>query len=187
MQTRHFASARDRARRRARREGFTLIELMIVVVVVGVLGVLAILGYRRYAATARTAEAKQVTGGIRAAQEAYKTEKGVYAAVSSNQGSFYPSATPGPFVTAWGDKCTNCVDIDAWRRLAVEPGAPVMFGYATVGCLGATCGFASPSDLRPTDPFYVTVAKGDTDGDGKSCYVTSYSTSNQLVVQSEGE
>ena len=189
MQTRHFASARDRARRRARHEGFTLIELMIVVVVVGVLAVLAILGYRRYAATARTAEAKQVTGGVRAAQEAYKAEKGVYAAVSSNQASFYPSAAPGPFVTAWGDKCTNCVDIDAWRRLAVEPGAPVMFGYATVGCLGGTCasGFVAPVELKATDPFYVTVAQGDTDGDGVQCVVTSYSTSNQLVVQSEGE
>ena len=83
MQTHHFASARDRARRRARHEGFTLIEVMIGVVIVGVLGVLGILGYRRYAATARTAEAKQVTGGVRAAQEAYKAEKGIYAASSS--------------------------------------------------------------------------------------------------------
>jgi type IV pilus assembly protein PilA len=175
--------------RHPRQRGFTLIELMIVVVVVGVLGVLAILGYRRYAATARTAEAKQVTGGIRAAQEAYKTEKGVYAAVSTDQASFYPAATPGAFVTAWGKQCTNCVDVDAWKRLAVEPGAPVMFGYATVGCLGATCtsGFALPLTLSATDPFYVTVAQGDTDGDGVPCTVTSYSTSNQLLVQGEGE
>ena len=177
---------------------------MIVVVVVGILGVLAILGYRRHTATARTAEAKQVTAGIRAAQEAYKTEKGIYAAVSLDDTSYYPAATPGKFVTAWGGKCANCAagDPDGWRKLAVEPGAPVMFGYATIAGLGGTGGggagggsgaassggsMAPLAALRATDPFYVTVAWGDTDGDGVPCTVTSYSTSNQLVVQSEGE
>jgi type IV pilus assembly protein PilA len=193
--------ARNRSRQRRARGGFTLIELAIVVVVVGVLAVIAILGYRRYTATARTAEAKQLTGGIRAAQEAYKTEKGIYAAVSTSESSFYPAASPGKFVTAWGDKCTNCVDVDAWKRLAVEPGAPVMYGYATIADVGANAGSYSPpsgstnsisglegaSEIKATDPFYVTVAKGDTDGDGIPCIVTSYSTSNQLVVQSEGE
>jgi prepilin-type N-terminal cleavage/methylation domain-containing protein len=196
MQTHLLGSARHRVLRRSRRHGFTLIELMIVVVVVGVL-----LGYRRHAATARTAEAKQVTGGIRAAQEAYKTEKGIYAAVSSNPASYYPSATPGAFVTAWGKQCTNCVDVDAWKRLAVEPAAPVMFGYATIADVGGNAaGYGDPTgtgttgggaadleQLKATDPFYITVAKGDTDGDGKPCFVTSYSTSNQLLVVSEGE
>lgn len=190
----HLFAAGHRAHRRSRQQGFTLIELMTVVVVVGILAVLAILGYRKYTATARTAEAKQITAGIRAAQEAYKTERGVYAAVSNNDNSFYPAANPGKFVTQWGGKCTNCVDLEAWKRLAVEPGEPVMFGYATIAGLGgaaAASGMASPPGplvtLAATDPFYVTVAKGDTDGDGVPCLVTSYSTSNQLLVQSEGE
>ncbi len=75
-----------------------------------------------------------------------------------------------------------------------------MFGYATTADFGANAGgYSDPTgtgaalissgltDLKATDPFYVTVAKGDTDGDGEPYYVTSYSTSNQLVVQSEGE
>jgi type IV pilus assembly protein PilA len=187
MHPRLFGSSTTyRAHRRSRQHGFTLIELMIVVVVVGILGVLAILGYRKYAATARTAEAKQVTGGIRAAQEAYKTEKGVYAAVSNSDTSFYPADKPGPFVKAWGGDCINCVDgPNGWRHLAVEPGAPVMFGYATIAGVGG--GNGPLAVLKATDPFYVTVAQGDIDGDGIPCIVTSYSTSNQLLVQSEGE
>ena len=192
------AHALPRHRRRApmRARGYTQIELSVVVVVVGILAVLAIVGYRRYTATARSAEAKQVTGGIRMAQEAYKTEKGVYAAVSANDTSYYPAASPGKFVTTWGAPCTNCAsgDPDGWKKIAVNPGAPVMFGYATVADVGANSGAISvPAVISPfaalkaTDPFYVTVAWGDTDGNGVPCTVTSYSTSTQIVVQSEGE
>ena len=193
MRTHVLPSRRRSARSLAR--GFTLIEMSIVVVLVAVLAVLAVLGYRRYTATARSAEAKQVTGGIRMAQEAYKTEKGIYAAVSANDSSYYPAAIPGRFVTQWGGNCTNCVagDPDAWKKIAVNPGGPVMFGYATVADVGANSGSVSGSgmmafaQLKATDPFYVTVAWGDTDGDGVPCTVTSYSTSNQLVVLHEGE
>jgi len=172
--------------------------MSLVVVVVAILAVLAILGYRRYTAVARSAEAKQVTGGIRIAQEAYKTEKGVYAMVSADDSSYYPASTPGKFVTAWGAACANCAggDPNGWNNLAVHPEAPVMFGYATIADVGANVGIVSgvasaammaPAALKATDPFYVTVAWGDTDGDGIPCTVTSYSTSNELVVQSEGE
>jgi type IV pilus assembly protein PilA len=194
MHTHALRRPSGRARFRAR--GFTLIEMSLVVVVVAILGVLAILGYRRHVATARSAEAKQVTGGIRMAQEAYKTEKGIYASVSSDDLSYYPASAPGKFATAWGGPCTNCAagDPDGWKKLAVAPAAPVMFGYATVANLGGTGGGLSVSappsaigSLSATDPFYVTVAWGDTDGNGIPCTVTSYSTSNEIVVKSEGE
>jgi type IV pilus assembly protein PilA len=196
MHTHALRCSSRRARSRAR--GFTLVEMSVVVVVVAILGVLAILGYRRHVATARSAEAKQVTGGIRGAQEAYKTEKGIYASVSSTDVSYYPAAVPGKFATAWGAPCTNCAsgDPDGWKKLAVAPAAPVMFGYATVANVGGTGGGAGAGGAMPasatdplsaTDPFYVTVAWGDTDGNGIPCTVTSYSTSNQIVVQSEGE
>lgn len=196
MHTHALSYHRRPARSLAR--GFTLIEMSIVVVVVAILAVLAIVGYRRYTATARSAEAKQVTGGIRMAQEAYKTEKGIYAAVSANDSSYYPAANPGKFVTQWGGACSNCAagDPDAWKKIAVHPDGPVMFGYATVADVGANSGsisaaamngMAAFAQLRATDPFYVTVAWGDTDGDGVPCTVTSYSTSNELVVMREGE
>ena len=192
-------------RSRALRRAFTMIEVLIVVVIVGVLAVLGMIGYRRYVTGAHTAEAKYLTGGIRAAQEAFKSEKGVYADVSTDTSSLYPAVAPGKFKTEWGGACTNCKgDPDAWRKLAVRPAGPVMYGYATVAGIGgadlsavppppSVPSMMSPSasgagpTITATDPFYVTIAWGDTDADGVPCVVMSYSTSNQLVIQSAGE
>jgi type IV pilus assembly protein PilA len=179
----------------------TLVEIAIVVVIVGVLAVIAIAGYRRYRTTAHMAEATNITGSIRAAQEAYKAERGLYAAVSNSTSALYPAATPGGFATVWGGDCTNCKggDPDAWKKLAIHPSAPVIFGYATVAGVGdlasqpppprATMAMATPSatTLKATDPYYITIAWGDTDADGVPCIITGYSFSNQLVVQAAGE
>lgn len=190
-------------RSRLAQRGFTLIELSIVVVIVGVLAVLGILGYRRYVRTAHMAEATNLTNGIRAAQEAHKTESGVYADVSTDTDSLYPASSPGSFVTQWGGDCKNCKggDANGWKKLAVHSPDPVIYGYATVAGVGAGALAATPpprsfsmsapasaaGELKTTDPYYVTVAWGDTDADGNPCIVMSYSTSGQLVVQSAGE
>lgn len=191
-------------RRVARSRGFTLVEVAVVVVLVGVLAVIGVVVFSRYRAAARMSEATTMTAGIRAAQEAFKTENGVYAAVSNDVNSFYPSPAPGKFVTAWGAKCVNCVggDINGWKRLNVAPHGPVMYGYATVGSVGsALAGSGVPTgaagditapaaldgiaSLGATTPVYVTVAWGDSNADGKPAMVVSYSVSNQIFVQQE--
>ena len=173
------------------------------VVIVGILGVIGFAIYRRHQATIRTTEATQVTAAIRVAQAAVKSERGTYASVSSSTTAYYPASTPADFVTEWGGDCFNCAggDVNGWRKLAVHPSGPVMFGYATVAGLGGSAmmgnaapltvtasEFAAPAaGLSATDPYYVTVAWGDTDADGVPCVVLSYSTSNQIVVKSAGE
>jgi type IV pilus assembly protein PilA len=185
-------------RRLDRSRGFTLVEVAVVVVIVGVLAVLGMVGYSKYRATARLSEATNMTASIRAAQEAYKAEKGIYASVSINTKSYYPAAVPGKFATEWGGKCTTCVDQNAWKRLNVLPDGPVMYGYATVGAVGGTpelpdvstngagsASFGQPDAVTATTPHYTTVAKGDTDADGIPSMVVSYSVSNQIFIQQE--
>ena len=57
------------------KQGFTLIELMIVVAIVGILAVLAVYGVRKYLANAKTAEARNSLGQIgKDAVTAYEKE-----------------------------------------------------------------------------------------------------------------
>lgn len=191
-------------RSRRHQAGFTLVELATVVVIVGVLAVLGVVGYRRHLNTARMAEATDMSAAIRKGQEAYKAERGIYADVSNNLSSFYPSTSPGRTSKMWGGTCSNCkVPAEGWTPLNIHPSGPVVFGYATTAGIGGgnftgqakpsgagvelNAAFSSAGPLGTTDPFFVSVAWGDADGNGIPCIVTAFSFSSTLLVQSEGE
>lgn len=179
-----------------------MVEIAIVVVIVTILAVVAAVGYQRYKAAAHMHEATLMLGNIRAAQMEYKSEAGVFANVSNSTSSFYPSASPGPFKTGWGAPCGNCTSPTAWERLKLRVPGPVIFGYSTVAGVGGmpttvtgvslspetldTLGNAAPK-IGPTDPYYMAVAHGDTNGNSIFCTIVSVSASNDLLITNDSE
>ncbi len=62
-----------------KKNGLTLIELLIVIIVVGILAAIAVPLYTGYLERARRADAKTALEQVRAAQEMWRAEKGCYA------------------------------------------------------------------------------------------------------------
>jgi Tfp pilus assembly protein PilE len=182
-----------------RARGFTLIEAMIVAVGVGILATLAIVAYRRWVQTTYVAEAQDMVGAIRAAQEAFRAENGGYVNVSTGLGvgSDYPLAKPGKSKTAWGGPCSTCTNQNiGWSALSVMPSAPVAFGYSTIASNDATHPLSKPvitvhgkalDTSSLTEPWYIVEADGDHDGNGVYCNVFGFSTDAKLYVNNDGE
>jgi type IV pilus assembly protein PilA len=77
------------------RQGFTLIELMIVVAIIGVLSVISIPNFLMFQAKARQAEAKAALGAIfTAATTVLLTDNGTYAVTNIGQLPFSPIGRP---------------------------------------------------------------------------------------------
>lgn len=184
---------RERALR-ASRAGFTLIELMIVVTIVGVLAVIAVVGYRKLVLSAKLTEARNMIGGVRIAQEAYKVERGAYADLGTG---LCPSATSGQTLTkvAWN---TGCGAAPTWAVLPIHVDGPVQFGYTTTAqatpgaAPGASVGQPTPFVSIPsgvgTGPWYYVTASADLDGQGGLfTQLVGTSWQNTIFVANEGE
>jgi prepilin-type N-terminal cleavage/methylation domain-containing protein len=181
-----------------RAPGFTLIEAMIVVVIIGIVSVLAIIGYRKWVQTSFLAEAQDMVSHIRSAEETFRSENGItYLQVTGNLGPGYdyPAQTPGAFKTTWGAPCTWCNTTNAWQELAVQPSAPVAYGYSvqTNNPLIDPTGTATPPSILVNgaavslvsiagSPWYVIEADGDYFGTGSFTKLFAYSGNNQVFL-----
>jgi prepilin-type N-terminal cleavage/methylation domain-containing protein len=163
---------------RARRAGFTLVELMIVVTILGILAAVAVPSYISYVYKSKTAEAVGFLGEIKARQESYRSDFGQYVDIAA----YMPSATPTRVMQVWP------ADVgDTWRALgAVPPGRQTYFCYRTVAGLPGTTPadsvIGSARGYGNTDFWFVSQALGDLDGDGTRVTFESYSHGQGLWI-----
>ena len=193
---------------RRRAPGFTLIEAMIVVAIVGVLAVLATVGYRRWTRGTYVAEAQDMLGNIRTAENSFFAENGGYLNVTGSAaspqrgaGNSYPATNPGAFVSDWGGPCAACTgNPNAWQQLGVQASGPVHFGYSCIAgdgvkvpasvigaptVNGVALGYASIQ--TPVQPWYFVEADANLSGDGTTfTHLYAMSGSNKIWVDGEG-
>src|SRR5262245_22120098 len=111
--------------------GFTLVELMIVVAILSVVAVLAITSYGKYVRKAVKAEAMAMLGEIRAKEEAYFAENGIYLSTATDENTIYPAFVANELaIKTWGTPG------GAWATLGVKPPRSQIYcGYnAFAGC-----------------------------------------------------
>lgn len=164
---------------------------MIVVAIVAVLALLGMVGYRRIIRTSHSAEARQMMGAIKIAQEGRRAETGSYAQPSNGAlTNLCPAGAGAGLGTkyGWNPGC------QAWNTLPVQSDGPVMFQYASVSgaagaappavtILGGNVNWPAPT----TSEWFVTYAQLDENGDGIFCRAVGSSFTNEIKVENEGD
>lgn len=188
------------SRRTQQRNGFTLIETMVVVVVIGILAALAVYSVRKYVLSAKSSEARQMLLAIKAAEEAYRDETYVYRSASpkgvESDKDMFPqicsgATAPAQRKYAWEQPDGSCADASAWRELGVTSTNPVQYGYAVKAL--------QPNDALPKlGAFvwnmanapgwaYVVVARADLNGNGALSLFLGSSFTDEIYVENEDE
>jgi type IV pilus assembly protein PilA len=179
--------------------GFTLIELAIVVVIVGILAVIAVVGYRKIINSGKTAEAQNVIGAIKIAQQDFFAERGTFADLGTQ---FCPAtqacpACVGTTKSQWTTACGNgTTGTGTFDNLAVHVVDPVLFGYRTRGGgqwgvdpnLSGAITWVNWAGMVANRPWFQVHAMGDVNADGAPyTEFASSSTTNQIFGQNVGE
>lgn len=188
-------SPRPGFRGRARRRGFTLVELFIVVVIIGIMATLAVFGVSQYLRKSKTAEAVQMIGAIKAGQEAFFDETFRYFDVSGGLAdeNLYPSTGDWDQKIQWGAGA----QATRWATLGVTPEAPVRFRYATTaglptsmpgdGLIGDDVDYNLEAISSRPSHWYIVKAVADLDGGGARSVFVGSSFTSEIFSQNAGE
>jgi type IV pilus assembly protein PilA len=146
---------------RNKREGFTLIELMIVVAIIGILAAIAVPAFIEFIARAKTSEAPSILKEIYAGANAY------YHPDRYDRGVALPDSLSGVTACTVGNELTPNAPTNQKYQLGVVPpnltalgfhvSGPIYYQYE-IASIGAAC-----SQPRST-PIYSFRAYGNLDG-----------------------
>ncbi|WP_457567963.1 type IV pilin protein [Desulfurobacterium sp.] len=165
---------------KGKREGFNLIELMVVIAIVGILASIAVPKYMEYKMKAKTCEAKVNIGAILTCEDSYAQLVGEFLLQP-----YYPGGA-GPEKQVWDSSLAGNFTV-----IGFEPRGNVYYDYgvakgdATSDPANAT--FSSSTPVRPTSGVDITIlARGDLDGDGRYGYL--FTTDERYPeIRSKGE
>lgn len=164
-----------------RRTGFTLIELMIVLVIMGVLAAVALVSYQTYIRRARSAEAAGLIANVKAAQESYRSEFGMYCNVKT----YNPGWPPGPDPQDWAI-------VEEWTQLGFQPNTKrLYFSLNTYaggpdGAIPGNWNEDTAATLPAVDAtftqnhWFIATALGDQDDDGDHSIFWTTHMQNQI-------
>jgi len=150
-----------------KREGFTLIELMIVVAIIGILAAIAIPNFIKFQLRSKAGEAKVNLAGIRTAEESYFAEAGTYMDFPPAPAAFGGQLKTPFFTTVCPAAGTVWAAGDpGYCWIGWQPEGDVYYSYeASGGALGGLVNVSLVAPAVTANAFYAT-AVADIDGDG---------------------